>query len=304
MKPKTDMRWITLVSLSVLGPAACGGGVSPIGSGDDPGKGGSTGMTVGGTKSQGLAGKGAESNGATANVGGTVGVAGEDSGTGAQPTVEVCKVDMDCENPGSPCEPCGDGSYSCNKVYCDAGRCVHSRDMCSNKCESDRDCPVLGLACTDCGDGTKACPTTQCLMGQCQTSFPGCNNTDPCKGQPCGTQCNSCADGMCITKELSYCSADGKCQPGLPQCGSTVMCKTPMDCGTPPIKCVPCGNDTCATFDCVQGSCVFACPPNPEPECKTTEDCPAIGGVCQKCPGGKCAVQACLGGSCELVCAL
>src|SRR4051812_17788594 len=118
MKSKKVLRWVALVSVSVLG--ACGG-VSAIGSGDDPGKAGTTGMNVGGTKGEGTAGtgKGAESMGASATMGGAVGVAGKDPGTGAQTGVEVCKNDTDCMNPGAPCEPCGDGTYSCNKVYCD-----------------------------------------------------------------------------------------------------------------------------------------------------------------------------------------
>jgi hypothetical protein len=309
MKSMKLLRVVALVSISVLG--ACSG-VSKIGSGDEPGKAGGASTSVGGTKGEGLAGmgKGAEasgatsSTGATANMGGAGTVGGKDPGVGAEPNVELCMSDTDCENPGSPCEPCGDGTYSCNKVYCDGGKCVHTRDACKTMCADDKDCPVLGIACTKCGDGSVACPSTQCVKGQCQTSIPGCNDVDPCKGQACGAECKSCVDGMCDTKELSYCSAEGKCQPGLPQCGDPGMCKTPMDCGSAPPKCVPCGNDTCATFDCIQGSCVFACPPNPEPECKVTEDCKAVGNVCKMCPLGGCAVQACLSGSCELVCPL
>jgi hypothetical protein len=169
---------------------------------------------------------------------------------------------------------------------------------------TDKECPVPDVSCTDCGDGTKACPTTQCLKGMCQTSYPGCGNIDPCKGLACGTACKSCGpNATCNTKELSYCSADGKCQPGLPQCADPGMCKTAKDCGAAPPECVPCGNDTCATFDCIQGSCVFACPPNPTPQCKVSEDCPMVDS-CKMCSSGKCAVEACLKGSCELVCPL
>src|SRR5882672_10623030 len=127
MKSKKVLRWAALVSLSVLG--ACGG-VSKIGSGDDPGKAGSASMNVGGSKGEGLAGKGAESTGATASMGGGVAIGGKDPGMGAEPGVELCMNDTDCENPGAPCEPCGDGSFSCNKVYCDGGKCVHTRDTC------------------------------------------------------------------------------------------------------------------------------------------------------------------------------
>ena len=82
------------------------------------------------------------------------------------------------------------------------------------------------------------------------------------------------------------------------------MCETAMDCGSAPPNCVACGNNTCAAFDCLQGKCVFTCPPDPDPQCKVSEDCPAMDAVCKLCPSGECAVQACLQGSCELVCPL
>ena len=305
MKSTKVLRWVALVSVSVLG--GCGG-VSAIGSGDDPGKGGKTSISTGGTKGEGANSMGASANGATTSMGASANVGGKDPGMpgGGATMVELCKTDMDCGDPAAPCEPCADGSYACSKSYCDAGKCVHLGNTCATQCMIDEECPVLDVACTDCGDGTKSCPTTQCLKGTCQTSYPGCGNIDPCKGLACGTECKSCGpDGMCNTKELSYCSADGKCQPGLPQCADPGgMCKTVMDCGAPPPKCVPCGNNTCATFDCIQGSCVFACPPNPDPQCKISEDCPPIDDVCKMCPSGKCATEACLKGSCELVCPL
>jgi hypothetical protein len=303
MKATKVLRWITLASLtaSLATLAACGG-ISDIGSGDQPGKSGNPGSSVGGSK-----GTGANGTGASTNVGANGSVAGNGMGAvGGGAAVELCMTDKDCPNLGAPCEPCADGSYACNRTYCAAGgKCVTERDMCTTKCATDKDCPVPDIACADCGDGSSTCPTSQCLMGQCQTSFPGCGNIDPCKGQACGSECKLCGpDGVCDTMKLNYCSADGKCQPGLPQCADPGMCKTVMDCGAPPPKCVPCGNDTCATFDCISGSCVFACPPNPDPQCKVTEDCPIIGDICKMCPNGKCAVQACLQGSCNLVCAL
>jgi hypothetical protein len=108
---------------------------------------------------------------------------------------------------------------------------------------------------------------------------------------------------MCNAMDPSYCDGGGKCVAGLPTCTDPGMCKTAMDCGTPPPKCVPCANDTCATFDCIQGSCVFACPPNPTPECMTSEDCPMLDS-CKMCPGNQCAVEACIKGSCAPVCPL
>jgi hypothetical protein len=302
MKATKVLRWGTLASLgaSLVLLSACGG-VSNIGSGDEPSKAGTggTSMGLGGSKGMGAYGTGATSMGASGNV------AGKGMGVGGS-TSELCMTDADCPNPGSPCEPCADGSYACNRTYCAAGKCVTERDMCTTKCATDKDCPAPDIACADCGDGSRSCPTSHCLMGQCQTSYPGCNNIDPCKGQPCGTECKPCGpDGACDPMAANYCSADGECQRGLPQCADPGMCKTAMDCGAAPPKCVPCGNDTCATFDCISGSCVFACPPNPEPQCKVTEDCPASDGVCKLCPASDmCAVQACIKGSCELVCPL
>lgn len=301
MKSTKVLKWITLASLGLL--AACGG-VSDIGSGDDPGKAGRDGTaTTGGSKGMGANGTGANATGANGNV------AGKETGTGTVGggvAVELCKSDMDCGAVSAPCEPCADGSYACDKTYCAEGKCVHvGGNTCPTKCATDMDCPVPDIACTTCMDGSKACPVSQCLKGQCQTSIPGCGTIEPCRGLACGAECKSCGpDGVCDVMQASYCSADGKCQAGLPQCAGANECKTAMDCGTAPPKCVPCGNDTCATFDCIQGSCVFACPPNPNPQCKITEDCPAIDANCKMCPNGKCAVQACLQNSCELVCAL
>jgi hypothetical protein len=142
-------------------------------------------------------------------------------------------------------------------------------------------------------------------MGSCQTSYPGCGTTDPCKGLACGATCQVCKPGMVCPYDLGvgYCSADGQCQAGIPQCGNQDKCMTAKDCGTPPPMCVACGNDTCAKFECLENKCVFACPPNPEPECETSKDCPVIGDICYACQAlDQCAVQACIKGSCELVC--
>ena len=298
MKSRRALKWVTLASLGLL--AACGG-VSDIGSGDEPGKGGSLG-TTGGSKGTGANATGGISMGASANVAGKPGTVPY----GGESSDDLCKTDMDCRVASAPCEPCADGSYACDKTYCDQGKCKHvGGNTCPTLCMTDKECPPPDLPCTLCKDNSKACPTSNCVKGQCQTSFPGCGDIDPCKGLPCGAECKACGPNqVCDVKQASYCSAEGKCQAGLPQCADPGMCKTSMDCGAAPPKCVPCGNDTCATFECIQGSCVFACPANPEPECKVTEDCPAIDASCKLCPNGDCAVQACLHGSCELACAL
>jgi hypothetical protein len=305
------LRWVTLASVGMVA-AACGG-VSDIGSGADPdGKAGSangTGATdgMGASNSTGAKGGTGSSNGTGAsNMGAAPGTAGKDPGV-IPGDMGQCATDLDCPGADKPCDTCYDGSIACYKPYCAAGGiCMNAGTTCPTKCATDMDCPVRDVACSDCGDGSKACPTSQCLMGQCQTTIVGCGNVDPCTGLECGAECKACGpDGVCAPmQQPSYCSAEGKCQPGLPQCGGANECKTAMDCGAPPPKCIPCGNDTCATFDCIKGSCVFACPPNPEPQCKVTDDCPVIGEVCKMCPSGKCAVQACLQGSCELVCQL
>jgi len=299
MKSYKVLRWLVLVNVSALG--ACGG-MSSIGSGDEPR------MNAGGAKGEG----------ASSGAGGKVGAAGKGSGmgatssmagkpgngTGAAPGVDLCMTDMDCPGSDAPCEMCPDGTTSCNKTNCVGGRCVTTMvGACGVECGADRDCPVPDVACTDCGDGSRACPISQCLMGWCQTSYPGCGTIDPCEGLSCGAGCKSCGpDGMCDASVATYCSAEGKCQPGLPQCGGGGMCATSMDCGAPPPVCVACGNDTCAAFDCIANKCVFTCPPNPNPQCKLSEDCPIIDDDCKMCAGGMCAVQACLAGSCQLVC--
>lgn len=308
MKSMKVLRWFTLVSVTTLG-VACGG-VSDIGGGTaTPGKGGSDNMGSGAT-GKGAESTGAQSSGGSTSMGATSSVAGKDPGTGmgttggASPSVE-CKSDMDCMNPTAPCERCADGTFACTKNYCAGGKCVVSHSTCNTKCATDMDCPVADVACAKCADGTTSCPKTQCLMGTCQTTVPGCGGYEPCKdpGATCGTECKPCIDANCEpTNEVSYCNATGQCQPGVPQCGNPGMCKTAKDCGAPPPMCVACGNDTCASFDCIANKCVFACPPNPNPQCKVSEDCPVIGDQCTKCDGGMCAVQACLKGSCELVC--
>lgn len=304
MKSNKVLGWVTLVSVAVLG--ACGG-TSAIGSGDDPGKSGSS--SVGGTKSGG--------EGATANMGGKPTTTGGSStvggkedpgvaGTGATPGTEACKSDKDCPDYGAPCEPCADGTYACNKTYCaPEGYCVHTRDTCSTKCSTNMDCPVPDVPCEACADGSKACPSAACVKGFCETAIPTCGYDDPCKGLSCGAACKACAPGeMCDAAKVGYCNAQGTCQANVPQCGEpNGSCATAKDCGAPPPMCVACGNDSCAAFECIDKKCVFACPPNPEPECKLSTDCPAIDGKCVPCgTTDKCAVPACLAGSCELVC--
>jgi hypothetical protein len=296
MKPTKMLKWVVLASVGTL--VACGG-TSAIGSGDeDPngmGKSGSTGMNEGGHEPGTGAKPGMGTGGAMA-AGGT----GQSMGGATQ----ACMSDFDCAT-DDYCEMCADGSYLCPKAFCSAGQCVQARGTCAQACEDDKQCPVIDVACTMCDDGTTACPTSQCVMGQCQTNFPGCGGIDPCDGLPCGAECKSCGpDGMCAPNIASYCSAEGKCQPGLPQCAGPGMCNTAMDCGTPPPNCVACGNDTCAEFACIEGKCVFSCPPDPEPQCKVTEDCPAMDAVCKQCPNGGCAIQACISQSCQLVCPL
>jgi hypothetical protein len=296
MKPKKMLRWVVLASVGTL-IVACGGGISQLGSGDDPEMGESGSTSTGGTDGD-----------PEPNKGGTgMAVAGKGSGTagtGSTPGGELCRVDQDCTDYGAPCEPCADGSLACNKTYCDGGECVHTRDTCSIKCESDMDCPVLDVACKDCGDGTTACPSSQCLMGWCQTSFEGCGGFDPCQGVACGAPCKACGpDGMNCDAALTYCDAGGRCTPSIPQCMDPGECKTAMDCGTPPPDCKPCGDGKCAAFDCVENKCVFGCGPDPEPECKTTDDCMPADAICKLCDSTmECAVPFCWQGRCELVC--
>lgn len=260
MKSTKILRWITLASFgaSLTALAACGG-ISDVGSGDQPGEAGANGTATGGSK-----GEGANGTGASASMGASSNVAGKEPGpgTGGSVAVELCATDEDCTSPGGPCEPCADGSYACNRAYCaPGGKCVTERDQCNTECTTDEECPVPGIACADCGDGSTSCPTSQCLKGRCQTSNPGCARVDPCKGQACGSECKLCGpDGVCDTLKPSYCSAEGKCQPGSPQCAPTEpQCKVSEDC--PPIDgvCKLCPNFKCAVQACLRSSCQLVC---------------------------------------------
>ena len=300
MKTTRVLRWVIVASVGTI--VACGG-VSDIGSGDDD----PNGMGNTGNKSSGVGG--AMATGAEPGTGAKMGSGGGSKAAGGgAPVGGECEEDFDCAVDAGPCQMCEDGGYACPTAVCIANKCVHRGDTCATKCETERDCPVLDIACTDCGDGNSACPVTKCTMGFCETSFPGCGNFDPCANQACGTDCKPCGpDGMCDPPEYaSYCSEQGKCVPGIPQCGMEpgTSCDTAMDCPIPPPECIACGNDTCAGFECLQGKCVFACPANPDPMCMTTDDCPPTDAICIMCPGGKCAVQACLDGACQMVCAL
>lgn len=299
MKTTRVLRWVVLASVGTI--VACGG-VSDIGSGDeDP-----NGMGANGAGAKPGTGTGASEPGTGAKPG--MGTGGTNAVGGGSSAGE-CMSDSECAVDDGPCEVCADGSYLCPKAFCSAGKCLQVGGTCATKCENDMDCPVRDIACTDCGDGNTSCPTTQCVMGSCQTSFPGCGNIDPCAKQACGTPCKPCgADGMCAPDYASYCSAEGKCVPGIPQCGMEPggdKCETAMDCPTAPPVCVECGNDTCAGFECIANKCVFACPAQPNPnQCMTVEDCGPFDASCKMCPSGECAVPACLSGSCELVCKL
>lgn len=307
MKATKMLKWVIVGSVGTL--AACGG-VSDIGSGDEE-----PGMGTGATSSTG-AKPGTGSGGAMAT-------GGYEPGTGAKPGMGsggtiasggatpggACMTDFECAV-DDVCQMCADGSVVCPKAFCSEGKCLQVGGGCATSCENDMDCPVRDIACTMCDDGSSSCPTTQCVKGQCETSFPGCGNIEPCDGQACGSPCKPCGpDGMCAPDYASYCSAEGKCVPGIPQCGMDPggdKCETAMDCPSAPPNCVACGNDTCAGFECIENKCVFACPANPEPQCMTTEDCLKLDNdaVCKMCPNGMCAVQACLQNSCELVCKL
>jgi hypothetical protein len=306
---------------SVALSAACTGGVSFIGSGDEPlGKSGGVGASsAGGSRvsTPGSGGTGADASGAggvgassmagetarPAGAGG-VSVAGADAGMGGDAATEPCQSDSGCPDLGLPCQACSDGSYACEKNHCDSGVCVRSADTCPAECQTERDCPTVGLACTDCGDGTRSCPSMQCLKGKCKVTFPGCNDVNPCDSVVCGTQCKQCTGSNCTPGVLVYCGADGLCEPGIPQCESDVKCRNARDCGEGPPNCVFCGTDACAAYECIDGACVFKCPLNPNPQCKDATDCPLANRVCKPCLSGGCEAEACLNGVCQRVCPL
>jgi hypothetical protein len=282
------MSFVTLLCAGAL--TACG--VSTIGSGDEPGKGGSAGeLSMGGSGVlPGTAGKGGKGPG----MGGT-GTAGSDPGTGGTSRGE-CVNDMDCAV-DLTCHLCPDGNEICSKAVClPEGKCARQEPICSNiiKCDTNTDCPVLDIACKDCGDGTQACPTAECIMGICQNAFAGCvNQPGPCDELSCGEACGS--DAMLFCNEMQ------QCQPEKPT-NCAAECKTAMDCGPVDGKCVLCDDGTCAKVDCVNGACQQSCESTGQ-ACKQFEDCPVFGDVCFTCPGtNQCAIQACVHNSCQMVC--
>lgn len=298
-----------LQSALMLGALAGCAGESLIGKGNEAGAGGGDGdgdaSSMGARAGRGAGGRssaGAASSMGAMSSGG--GMSTPRAGSGGSSSVEMCMSDSDCPGFDAPCQMCESGGTSCNKTYCLGSRCV--TDMvspCPTKCSDSDDCiGGGGMGCIDCGDGTQTCPTGECVDGFCSINMLGCQNMDPCQGLGCGAQCKQCADSSCDVMVVNYCSKDGKCQAGTPECSSGGMCNTTMDCGSPPPNCVECGDGSCAGFECIENKCVFACPANPNPECKVSEDCPVTGEMCKMCTSGKCAVQACLQGSCELVC--
>ena len=260
--------------------------VSAGGEGLTEATGGSVGVTSVGGESQEPGASGAGVSGA---------------GMGGDGQAGPCMSDDDCAAADAPCQTCTDGSYACEQNHCDAGACVRSVETCHDQCRTESDCPRLLLACTKCDDGSAACPSSYCQLGQCRVSFPTCDS-NPCDGAPCGIQCK-CTGSGCTPGVLTYCGSDGQCEPGLPQCGADVPCRTAENCGDGPPNCVACGTNTCAAYECsLDGLCVFKCPPNPHPDCTKDTDCPKANRVCQVCPLGGCSTEACVNGSCERVC--
>ena len=305
-QPRKVLRGLLLAS--VAWPLACAG-ISNIGSGDAPlsEAGGSVSDSSGGNRDTGVVEGGASLGGGSASAGkasAAGGAAGGGAGNaGASGAMQSeCEIDAECPDSSAPCEQCDNGTFACNKAYCDNGTCRQTGDTCAAQCQGDEDCPKVGLACTDCGDGTASCPVTQCVTGKCRTSFPGCHDFDPCQDKPCGTRCQQCENGMCDSFVAAYCGLEGKCLTGLPQCGQNIVCQKLVDCGEPPSSCIACGSTTCAGYRCIDSACVLSCPPNPDAECQTPEDCPGPT-ECDKCPDDSCAATTCEDGKCVRLCA-
>jgi hypothetical protein len=307
MKSTLILGSAVLFNLSML--AACGG-VSNIGSSSSEGGQAGSGMAgskaMNGSKAGGAAGTVVDSKAGSNNMevtddvgpseGGAASEMTPGNGTGARPSMEQSRVDLDCLGIGADCKFCTAGGLACQS-FCVSGQCQAKPSTCPVQCSTDQEC---GLPCVECSPGHKACAQSTCKLGVCQTSKPICE-TQSCDGLGCGTPCTVCdGKGGCQTG-LSFCNADGKCEVGPPNCAPS-MCATAMDCGTPPPICQPCTDGSCARFDCVGNQCAFACPSGAALQCKYTEDCPAQSGPCTPCPSGKCAVQACLTNACQLVC--
>jgi hypothetical protein len=183
--------------------------------------------------------------------------------------------------------------------------CVVDAPGCANECETSMDCPVSLAPCQMCPDGTSACPAMDCVMGRCVGSVSGCGDYEPCAGLSCGDRCSPCApdDLDCpVPQVLSFCDAAGRCGTSTPSCGTGNMCMSTLDC--PQVElCYMCADGSCASLECVDGTCRHICPEDPVgSSCMTTADCGTPPPICYDCADGTCAQMACVDGACEMVC--
>lgn len=215
--------------------------------------------------------------------------------------VPECKVDGDCAQIES-CTVCPDGSASCSEARCIDGHCFTRFPPCPGECQTAKDCPPLGMPCQACADGSVACPSSDCVAGECVVTYPRCGGYDPCAGKVCGAPCTVCdpkGPSCYETAVLKFCDAGEACRPSNPTCPPPGNCTTTADC--PGVGACPrCPGDQCAELECIDGSCVFTCPPVPPPQCKTDVDCPQLGMPCLACPDGwsACPSVTCESGSC------
>lgn len=190
-----------------------------------------------------------------------------------------CKSPADCPVPGV-CENCPDGTFSCATATCVNGQCGVEFPGCGVMCKLDSDCPPG--TCSQCPDGSTVCSQSFCLGGQCVGTGVSCppvscnpmevKGVGDCKlllgfhwdGQTCSALSGcECAGADCgnLYKDQDL------CLKAHADCGTSVQCKTDLDCPLPGIPCQQCadGSQACPSASCVGGQCQYAFPGCPEP---------------------------------------
>jgi hypothetical protein len=173
-----------------------------------------------------------------------------------------CVTDADCAAPAS-CEVCADGSASCFRAFCDAGRCNVVAPGCPPPagCADDMGCPP-GQICKREGNCDPATGAPECL-GVC---------VPPDQPRSCGGIAgDTCPDGYaCVDVPGDDCDPanDGADCPSVCEPEPPPPCVSDEDCGPKlPLPCPICpdGSSACPHGECTNGVCsmVFGACPNP-----------------------------------------
>ncbi len=209
-----------------------------------------------------------------------------------------CTSDADCPALRAPCSVCPDGSESCPRSFCEAGRCGVAYPTCAPPpgCTTDAEC-APGQVCVNAAN--EMCdpddPATRCV-GVCVAD----NQPRACGGIAGET----CPEGYtCVDKGGDDCTPDtgadcpGICEPAPPK-----ECATDGECGGP-FACATCSDGVryCVAGGlCRGGQCFPADLPCPDRQCTNDASCGSIIQSCEMCPDGSasCAYLECRNGVC------